>query len=110
VETDEERRTANASDKEVSVEHDQGTPEAAPHAITTMVNYMGAAGIETEGGKRTLHQLITRLLRRYPKDNPKMHKAFPRQEVLISKGERFTNFLLPQSVSGSTKFLKAQDI
>ena len=38
-----------------------------------------------------------------------MHKAFPRQEVLISKGERFTNFLLPQSVSGRTKFIQAQD-
>ena len=39
-----------------------------------------------------------------------MYKAFPRPEVLISKGERFTNFLLPQSVSGRTKFIQAQDI
>jgi len=31
-----------------------------------------------------------------------MHKAFPIREVLISKGE-VSNFLLPQSVSGSTK-------
>ena len=60
------------------------------------------ADIETE----TLYQLFTQHWRRYPEDNPKIHKAFPRQEVLISEEERFTNFLLPQSESGLTKFIK----
>jgi len=51
VETGEERRTPNANDKKVCAEHSQGTPEAAPHAITAMVNYMGETDIEAEGDK-----------------------------------------------------------
>jgi len=57
VETDKERCTANAIDKEVSAEHVQGTPEVAPHAITTMVNYMETAGIETERQGRSIRSL-----------------------------------------------------
>ena len=99
MKTDEERRAASACYKGVSVKHSQETPEAVPHAITTMVNYIGVTDIESEGART-----------RFSEDNPKMHKPFPRQEVLISKGERFINFLPPQSVSGYTKFIKAQDI
>ena len=76
VEKDEERRTANASDNEVSVEHSQWTPEAAAHAITTMVNYIGATDIETEA--KTLCQLFMQHWRRFLEENPKMHKKFLR--------------------------------
>ena len=71
VETDKERCTANAIDKEVSAEHVQGTPEAAPHAITTMVDYMGAAGIETEGDKDALsafYAALAKIFGRQPED------------------------------------------
>jgi len=39
-----------------------------------------------------------------------MHKAFPQHEVLISKGERFINFLRPQSVSRSTQSTSRKDL
>ena len=51
VDTDEERRAANTSDKKISVEQSQGTPEAASHAITIMVNYIGVTDIESRGGR-----------------------------------------------------------
>ena len=41
--------------------------------------------------------------------NPKMHKAFPRREVLISKGESL-DFLYLQSVSGRAKNKKEERI
>ena len=47
---------------------------------------------------------------RYLEGCPKMHKAFPHDEVLISKGERYINFLLPQSVSGFTKTTSRKDL
>ena len=53
METDEERRAAENSDKEASAAQSQETPEAAPHEITKMVNYMRATNIDTEGGKDT---------------------------------------------------------
>ena len=40
--------------------------------------------------------------------NPKMHKAFPRREVLISKGESL-DFLYLQSVSGRAKNKKEEE-
>ena len=58
VETDEERRAAENSDKEVSAAQSQETPEAAPQEITTMVNYMRATNIDTEGGKDALSRFI----------------------------------------------------
>ena len=51
METDEELRAAENSDKEVSAAQSQGKPDPAPPEITTMVNYMGAANIETEEGR-----------------------------------------------------------
>jgi len=40
--------------------------------------------------------------------NPKMHKAFPRREFLISKGESL-DFLYLQSVSGRAKTKKGEE-
>ena len=75
-----------------------------------MINYMGARNIGVEGGEEhrrggrrgrfSVFDCVAGKDGR--KETPKMEKAFP-QEVLISKGERFTNFLLPQSVLGFTK-------
>ena len=110
VETDEGRHKDTSSEKEVTTEHSQGTPEAAPHAITTMVNYMGAANIETKEGKDALSAVYAALAKIFGRQTEDEHKAFHRQEVLISKGERLTNFPLPQSVSGRTTFIQAQDI
>ena len=60
VEMDEDWRAANASDKEVSVEHS--------HAITTMVNNIGVSDIETEGGKDVLSAAMAKIYRRQPED------------------------------------------
>ena len=72
VDTDEERRAAIASDTDVSVEQSQGTSEReAPHAITTMVNYIGVSDIVTEGGKdvlSSLHAAMAKIFRRQPED------------------------------------------
>ena len=71
METDEDWHAANASDKGVSVEHSWGTPGAAPSAITTMVNYRGAADIETEGGKDALsafYAALAKIFGRQPED------------------------------------------
>ena len=54
VETVEERRAAEKSDKSASAEQSQETPIAAPHEITTMVNYIRATKVEKEGGKDAL--------------------------------------------------------
>ena len=71
VETVEERRAAENSDKSASAAQSQERPKAAPHEITTMVDY-----IERRTSKwmeaRTLYQLFT-LRQRYSEDNPKMH-------------------------------------
>ena len=78
MEIDEERRAAENSDKEVSAAQLQGKPEAAPPEITTMVNYTGAANIETEEGRSIS------FLRGNGKHNlegiPKIYKAFPHQD------------------------------
>ena len=70
--------------------------------VTTMVNYVA----ERHGVTRRTEGMRTRKSKsghaaQFP--NPKMHKAFPPREVLISKGESF-NFLLLQSVSGTAKY------
>ena len=84
MEKDEERHAAKASDKGVSVERSQGTPAAAPSAITAMVNYTGVTDIETEGGKDALSAIYAALAKISGR-HPKMHKAFTRHEVLVSQ-------------------------
>ena len=67
VKTVEERRAAKNSDKAQS----QETPAAAPHEITTMVNYIRATNIETEGDKDALlsfHTTMAKIFGRMPED------------------------------------------
>ena len=71
VDTDEERRATNTSDKELSVAHSQGTPEEAPHAITTMVNYIGVTVTLNRREERTLsafHAALAKIFGRQPQD------------------------------------------
>ena len=71
VELDEVQRTVDTSDEDVSAEHSQGTSEAAPHDITTIVNYMGETNTETEGGKDALSALyvaLAKIFGRKPED------------------------------------------
>ena len=66
---DEERLAVIASDTEVSMEQSQETSEReAPHAITTMINYIGISDIDTEGGKdklSSLHAALAKIFRRH---------------------------------------------
>ena len=71
VETVEERRAAENSDKSASKAQSQETQKAAPHEITTMVNYIRATNIETQGDKDALsafYAAIAKIFGRQPED------------------------------------------
>ena len=72
VDTTEERRAVIASDTDLSVEQYQETSgRGAPHAITTMVNYIGVTDVEREGGKDAISAIYAALIKifgRQPED------------------------------------------